>query len=151
MKINIVNDKKINNNNIKIKLDSIVTYKKPNQKSIINDKVYRPKKAVGAIKGRSQEKIANNILNQKKLNENKYCKSPNLTYSKKRSMDGLRENNYFVLNKSFGDFRPTLEKENNFLNGIYNINTLDELEKKLLESEKKEPEKKVWRTRRRRR
>ena len=120
-----VNDKKINNNNIKIKLDSIVTYKKPNQKSIINDKVYRPKKAVGAIKGRSQEKIANNILNQKKLNENKYCKSPNLTYSKKRSMDGLRENNYFVLNKSFGDFRPTLEKENNFLNGIYNINTLD--------------------------
>ena len=120
-----VNDKKINNNNIKIKLDSIVTYKKPNQKSIINDKVYRPKKAVGAIKGRSQEKIANNILNQKKLNENKYCKSPNLTYSKKRSMDGLRENNYFVLNKSFGDFRPTLERENNFLNGIYNINTLD--------------------------
>ena len=120
-----VKDKKINNNNIKIKLDSIVTYKKPNQKSIINDKVYRPKKAVGAIKGRSQEKIANNILNQKKLNENKYCKSPNLTYSKKRSMDGLRENNYFVLNKSFGDFRPTLEKENNFLNGIYNINTLD--------------------------
>ena len=119
-----IKDKNINNN-IKNKIDSIVTYKKPNQKSIIIDKIYRPKKAIGAIKGRSQEKITNNILNQKKLNENKFCKSPNLTYSKKRSMDGIRENNYFVLNKSFGDFRPTLEKENNFLNGIYNINTLD--------------------------
>ena len=119
-----VKDKNINNN-IKNKLDSIVTYKKPNQKSFINDKIYRPKKAIGSIKGRSQEKIGN-IINQKKLNENKFCKSPNLTYSKKRSMDGLRENNFFVLNKSFGDFRPTLEKENNnFLNGIYNINTLD--------------------------
>ena len=40
-------------------------------------------------------------------------------------MDGLRENNYFVLNKSFGDLRPTLKKENNFLKRIYNINTLD--------------------------
>ena len=40
-------------------------------------------------------------------------------------MDGLRENNYFVLNKSFGDLRPTLKKENNFLKRMYNINTLD--------------------------
>ena len=124
-KNNKIKDKNMNNNNIKNKLDSIITYKKPKQKNIINEKIYRPKKAVGAIKGRSQEKYGNGIINPKKLNENKFCKSPNLTYSKKRSMDGLRENNYFVLNKSFGDFRPTLEKEHNFLNGIYNINTLD--------------------------
>ena len=123
-KVYVSGKKKINN--IKNKIDAIGTYKKPNQKSLVNDKIYRPKKAIGAVKGRSQEKIRKNSMINKKLNE-KFCKSPNITYSKKKSLDGLRENNFIVLNKSFGDFRPNFEKETNFLNnnGRYNINTFD--------------------------
>ena len=123
-KVYVSGKKKINN--IKNKIDAIGTYKKPNQKSLVNDKIYRPKKAIGAVKGRSQEKIRKNSMISKKLNE-KFCKSPNITYSKKKSLDGLRENNFIVLNKSFGDFRPNFEKETNFLNnnGRYNINTFD--------------------------
>ena len=114
------NNKIINNN----KLESIGTYKKP-KKSLVNGKIYQPKKGFGAIKGHSQDKIEVNLKNSKKLNENKYCKSPNITYTKKRSIGALRENNFIHLNKSFGDYRPTIEKSNNFKNGIYNIKTLD--------------------------
>ena len=78
------------------------TYKKPSQKNFGNgkSKVYKPKKAVGGIRGRSQEKIEQNLIknidvndnlnyaltsmNQKKVNGNNYCKSPNITYNKKR-------------------------------------------------------------------
>ena len=123
-KIYVSAKKKINNT--KNKMDSIGTYKKPNQKNLVNDKIYRPKKAIGAIKGRSQEKNQKNVIDNKKMKE-KYCKSPNITYSKKKSLDGLRENNFIVLNKSFGEFRPNFEKETNSLNnnGRYNINTFD--------------------------
>ena len=113
--------KKIKNN----KTESIGTYKKPNKQSIINGKIYQPKKGIGIIKGHSQDKIEVNVITSQKLNENKYCKSPNITYTKKRSIGGLRESNFVHLNKSFGDYRPTMEKGNNFKNGIYNIKTLD--------------------------
>ena len=125
---NINNNKIINNNiNIKSKLESIGTYKKPNQKNFVNGKsnIYKPKKAIGIIRGRSQERIGKSVINSKTINENKYCKSPNITYSKKRSIDFLRENNFVQLNKSFGDYRPNLENGNNFKNGKYSINTLD--------------------------
>jgi len=117
------NNKNINDNKIN-KLETKFAYKKPNQKCLKNNKIYRPKKGIGAIKGQSQEKIDLNLINSKKLNENKYCKSPNITYTKKRSIGVLRENNFYQLNKSLGEFRPT-EKGNNFINGVYNINSLD--------------------------
>ena len=127
--IQIINNNKIINNNINIKskLESIGTYKKPNQKNFVNGKsnIYKPKKAIGIIRGRSQERIGKSVINSKTINENKYCKSPNITYSKKRSIDFLRENNFVQLNKSFGDYRPNLENGNNFKNGKYSINTLD--------------------------
>ena len=134
---------KIFYSNIKNKLEPMRTYKKPSQKNFGNgkSKVYRPKKAVGGIRGRSQEKIEQNLIknmdvndnlnyaltsmNQKKVNGNNYCKSPNITYSKKRSIGSIRENNFVQLNKSFGDYRPNFENGNNFMNGMYNINTLD--------------------------
>ena len=133
---NLNNNKILSNNtniNIKSKLESIGTYKKPNQKTFTNGKtnnntntIYKPKKAMGLNRGRSQEKLGNNKnINSKTYNENKYCKSPNITYSKKRSIDCLHENNYIQLNKSFGDFRPNIDNGTNFINGLYNINTLD--------------------------
>ena len=122
---NKTNDKILNNKKNK-NPETLITYKKPNPKNIIGgEKIYRPKKVIGAIKGRSQEKIGRNLINSKKIKENKFCNSPNITYSKKKLNDGLRENNFLMLNKSFGDLRPNLEKENNLLNKIYNINTLD--------------------------
>ena len=133
-----INNNKIltnsNNINIKSKLESMVTYKKPSQKTFTNGKtnitnIYKPKKAIGLNRGRSQEKLGNNNnhnLNSKTYKESKFCKSPNITYSKKRSIDCLLENNNFIqLNKSFGDFRPNLDNGSNIINGLYNINTLD--------------------------
>ena len=122
---NKTNDKILSNKNNKNQ-DTLIAYKKPNPKNIIGgEKIYRPKKVIGAIKGRSQEKIGHKFINSKNIKENKFCKSPNITYSKKKLNDGLRETNFLMLNKSFGDLRPNLEKENNLLNKIYNINTLD--------------------------
>ena len=126
---NLNNNKILNNNiNIKSKLESMGTYKKPNQKNYVNGNkthIYKPKKAKGIIRGRSQEKIGKSAITSKTLNESKFCKSPNIAYSKKRSIDYLRENNFVQLNKSFGDFRPNIDKGNNYINGMYNINTLD--------------------------
>ena len=128
IKNNEINEtnKKTNDKIITNKNNTLGTYKKPTQKNLMSgDKIYRPKKAIGVIKGRSQEKIGQNLLNSKNINENKFCKSPNITYSKKKSIDGLRETNFLLLNKSFGDLRPNFEKEKNFMGGMYNINTLD--------------------------
>ena len=143
--------KKILNTNIRNKKETLGTYKKPNQKSFANGKtkIYKPKKGLGVIRGRSQDKIDQNLMkkidvrdkspfnnktnlnyalttmNPKKINDNNCCKTPIITYSKKRSIGSIRENNFVQLNKSFGEFRPNFENGNNFMNGMYNINTLD--------------------------
>ena len=135
--------------------DSKNTYKKPVQKNFGNGKtkVYCPKKPGGAIRGRSHEKAETknllnkggknkNILNDnsplvfttmknKKLNGNNFINSPSVAYSKKRSLGGLVGDNFLQLNKSFGEFRNSggLENgnnsNNNLMNGMYNINTLE--------------------------
>ena len=117
------------------------TYKKPVQKNFINGKsnIYRPKRPGGMIRGRSHEKIEQSLLNKidspnyaltsinsKKLNGNKFTNSPNMAYTKKRSMGSLGVDNFVQLNKSFGDYMGTrIENGNNFMNGMYNINTLE--------------------------
>ena len=143
----IIND--ISNTKLDRSFDAINTYKKPVQKSLGNGKakIYRPKRPGGVVRGRSHEKaephllnkidneqgVTNNnpnyvltAINSKKLNGNNFINSPNMAYSKKRSIGGLGENNFLQLNKSFGEYRgPVIENGNNFMNGMYNINTLE--------------------------
>jgi Dullard-like phosphatase family protein len=129
--------------------DATNTYKKPVQKNFGNgkNKIYCPKRPSGAIRGRSQEKSDQNAVNKvnkgsglknitphytltsmnsKKINGNAF-NSPNMAYSKKRSIGGIGgDNNFLQLNKSFGEYRSRgIENGNNFMNGMYNINTLE--------------------------
>ena len=144
----VIND--IANTKLDRSFDAVNTYKKPVQKNFGNGKakIYRPKRPGGVVRGRSHEKVEQNILNKinkeqgftnenpnyvltamnsKKLNGNNFINSPNMAYSKKRSIGGLGENNFLQLNKSFGEYRgPAIENgNNNIMNGMYNINTLE--------------------------
>ena len=129
------------NNKIERNFEIKNTYKKPVQKNFGNGKstIYRPKRPGGVMRGRSHEKVEPNLLNKidspnyaltsmnsKKLNGNKFTNSPNMAYSKKRSMGSIGVDNFVQLNKSFGEYRGTrIENGNNFMNGMYNINTLE--------------------------
>ena len=137
------------NNKIEKSYDGVNTYKKPVQKNFVNGKtkIYRPKRPGGIMRGRSHERVDQHLIsnlensqganinqnyaftsmNSKKLNGNNFLNSPKITYSKKRSIGGIRgENNFLQLNKSFGEYRGSgLENGNNFMNGMYNINTLE--------------------------
>ena len=144
----------ISNNIANTKLDksfdAVNAYKKPVQKNLGNGKakIYRPKRPGGVVRGRSHEKAEQLLLNKlnnnqevnndnqnyaitsmnsKKFNGNKFINSPTIAYSKKRSIGGIGgENNFLSLNKSFGEYRvPAIENGNNFMNGMYNINTLE--------------------------
>ena len=143
----IINE--ITTNKLDRSYDAINTYKKPVQKNFVNGKtkIYRPKRPSGAIRGRSLEKGDNLLnktntghriknvspsyaltsMNSKKLNGNKFINSPNMAYSKKRSIGSIGGENHFLqLNKSFGEYRSRVENgNNNFMNGMYNINTLE--------------------------
>ena len=137
---------------IEKKNESINAYKKPVQKNFGNgkNKIYCPKKPGGAIRGRSHEKAEQNLINKisknknilndnsginftsiknKKPNGNNFINSPSVTYSKKRSIGGLASDNFVQLNKSFGEYRNNTGFENgnnnNLMNGMYNINTLE--------------------------
>ena len=150
-----INNKQSNaNSTLKEKnYDSKNTYKKPVQKNFDNgkNKVYCPKKLGGAMRGRSHEKVRqNDILNNlgknknylndnsslifssmknKKLNGNNFINSPSVAYSKKRTIGGLVGDKLLQLNKSFGELRANSGLENgnnnNLMNGMYNINTLE--------------------------
>jgi len=144
-----INIKEKNKSNLNINsINNINTYKKPVQKNFGNGKtkVYCPKKPGGAIRGRSHEKVEHDIIknknilkenssinftsikNNKKLNGNNFINSPSMAYSKKRSIGGLAGDNFLQLNKSFGEYRNSggLENgNNNLMNGMYNINTLE--------------------------
>ena len=144
----VIND--IANTKLDRSFDAVNTYKKPVQKSLGNGKakIYRPKRPGGVIRGRSHEKVEAHLLNKidnsdqritnensnyvltsmnsKKLNGNNFINSPNMAYSKKRSIGGIGGDNFVQLNKSFGEYRgPGIENGNNFMNGMYNINTLE--------------------------
>ena len=126
--------------------DALNAYKKPVQKNLGNgkSKVYCPKRPGGVVRGRSHEKVDQGVLNKiessnnfsnyvltsmnsKKLNGNNLMNSPNVAYTKKRSMGSIGGDKFLQLNKSFGEFRPGtgIENGNNFMNGMYNINTLE--------------------------
>ena len=144
----VIND--IANTKLDRSFDAVNTYKKPVQKNFCNGKakVYRPKRPGGVVRGRSHEKVEQHLINKidinqgatndnqnyvitsmnsKKLNGNNFMNSPNVAYSKKRSIGGIGgDNNFVQLNKSFGEYRgPGIENGNNFMNGMYNINTLE--------------------------
>ena len=143
----VIND--IANTKLDRSFDAVNTYKKPVQKNLGNGKakIYRPKRPGGVVRGRSHEKVEAHLLNKidndqritnensnyvltsmnsKKLNGNNFINSPNIAYSKKRSIGGIGGDNFVQLNKSFGEYRgPGIENGNNFMNGMYNINTLE--------------------------
>ena len=144
----VVND--IPTNKLDRSFDAVNTYKKPVQKNFVNGKakIYRPKRPGGVVRGRSHEKVEQHLLNKidndqglnndnpnyvltsmnsKKFNGINFSNSPNITYSKKRSIGSIGgENNFLQLNKSFGEYRASgIENGNNFMNGMYNINTLE--------------------------
>ena len=143
----VIND--IANTKLDRSFDAVNTYKKPVQKNFCNGKakVYRPKRPGGVVRGRSHEKVDQHLINKidnnqgspndnqnyiltamnsKKLNGNNFMNSPNMAYSKKRSIGGIGGDNFVQLNKSFGEYRgPNIENGNNFMNGMYNINTLE--------------------------
>ena len=67
-------------------------------------------------------------MNSKKFNGQSILNSPNVAYTKKRTIGGIISNdkNFYELNKSFGEYRGTyMENGNNLMNGMYNINTLE--------------------------
>ena len=129
-----------NSKKTKVKKGPQLTYKKPSKTSkFINkkNKVYCPKKPINPFKDKNIEQIDINSINNdnidknyelttfysRKSNGNNIYQSPNLTYSKKRSKDNIR--NYLKLNKSFGDFKTQLENGNNIKNRFYNLNSYD--------------------------
>ena len=109
-------------------------YKKPIQKYSFSGKgIYKPKRATGVIRGRSQEKATGNILpkindsnggssNNSPILNNKKINQSGVAYKKRSVMGG----NFCQLNKSFGEYRNTnMDNGLNFMNGKYNINTLE--------------------------
>ena len=113
----------------------------PQKKTITNQKeksknVYCPKKVKILNKNLSQKKINTKknklILNQikpQKNYENNLCRSPNITYSKKRIIDYLQEQSYARLNRSVGEIKHNLNNQNNFSNNInsFDISSLPDL------------------------